>query len=498
MPDTRLSKSRYLSGCQCSLKLWYDCYERELASPPSASQQAIFDTGTAVGVLAQQRYAGGTLVAHDHFHPDEALAQTAELLGDASVPSIYEAAFLYRDVLVRVDVLERTPGGWNLVEVKSGTRFKEGVHDIDVAIQLCVLRGAGLVVENAGLLTLNRDYVYDGTTLDLDQLFVLHECMAIADSLQPVVERNVESFMAMLNAGAAPVILPGAQCFTPYDCPYYAHCTRELVFPEHPLSELPRISSGDLEALAADGVVDIPQVPQDYPLTSLQQRVRAAVVSQAEYISDRLGNALHDIRYPIYYLDFETFMPAIPHYAGTRPYETIPFQYSLHVEYADGRIEHIEYLHDVDTDPRELLSVALTGALGEAGTICVYSGYEKQVIGALAATFPQYADRLRAILDRLWDLLPVVREHYYHPDFHGSFSIKKVLPVLVPGLGYDNLAIQDGQAAGLAYQKGITETDAAARQQIFTDLRAYCGMDTEAMLRLREALHHKARMTAGT
>ena len=125
---TLLSKSRYLSGCQCQLKLWYDCYERELVTPPDASRQAIFDTGTAVGELAQRRYAGGTLVALDHFHPDEALAQTAELLADSSVPSIYEAAFLYRDVLVRVDVLERRPGGWNLVEVKSGTRFKEVVH----------------------------------------------------------------------------------------------------------------------------------------------------------------------------------------------------------------------------------------------------------------------------------------------------------------------------------------------------------------------------------
>lgn len=395
-------------------------------------------------------------------------------------------------------MLERTPGGWNLVEVKSGTKFKEGVHDIDVAIQLWVLRGAGLVVEDAGLLTLNRDYVYDGIVIDLNRLFVLHECTAIANRLQPEVEQNVESIMAMLNASAAPVVQPGEQCFKPYDCPYYAHCTRELASLEHPLSELPRIGTGSLQRLNANGVVEIPQVPEDYPLTSLQERVRRAVVSQTEYISQRLESALYDIRYPVYYLDFETFMPAIPRYAGTRPYETIPFQYSLHVEYTNGRIEHVEYLHEEDTDPREPLTVALIRALGEEGTICVYSGYEKQIFRALAATFPQYSDSLQAILDRLWDLLPVVREHYYHPDFHGSFSIKKVLPVLVPELGYDNLAIQDGQTAGLAYQKGLIESDAAARQRIFTDLRAYCGMDTEAMLRLREALHHKTQVTTGS
>ena len=166
-----------------------------------------------------------------------------------SVPSIYEAAFLYHDILVRVDVLERTPGGWNLVEVKSGTKFKEGVHDIDVAIQLLVLRGAGLAVENTGLLTLNRDYIYDGISLDLDQLFVLHDCMDIAESLQLEVEQNVESFMTMLHAGVAPVVSPGEQCSWPYDCAYYAHCTRDFVLPEHPVTELPRIGGSSLERL---------------------------------------------------------------------------------------------------------------------------------------------------------------------------------------------------------------------------------------------------------
>ena len=463
----RLSKSRYLSGYQCPLKLWYDCYERQLATPPDASQQAIFDTGTAVGELAQERYPGGKLVAFDHFHADEALAQTAELLDDPSVPSIYEAAFIYQDVLVRVDVLERTDTGWNLVEVKSGTKFKKGVHDIDVAVQLWVLRGAGLTVDNAGLLTLNRGYIYDGVSLDLDQLFLLHDCTDIAESLLPEVEQNVAAFMAMLGADSMPAILPGEQCFNPYDCAYYAHCTRDLVFPEHPVTDLPRISRKTLEQLDADGIDEIPQVPDDFPLTDLQERVREAVRSGSEYISDDLGDVLREIQYPVYHLDFETFMPAIPRYAGTRPYDSIPFQYSLHVEYGDGRIEHIEFLHTEDSDPREQLAISLIEALDDDGAVCVYSGYEKRVIGELATQFPQYSERLHAIIGRLWDLLPVVREHYYHPDFHGSFSIKKVLPVLVPELGYHELAIQDGMAAGVAYLNSLVQPDVAERQKIF-------------------------------
>ena len=144
MKVLRLSKSRYLSGYQCQLKLWYDYYDRGLATPVDASQQAIFDAGTTVGELAQERYPGGRLISFDHFHADEALAQTAQLLDDPSIPSIYEAAFIYQDVLVRVDVLDRTDTGWNLVEVKSGTRFKKDVHAIDVAVQLWVLRGSGV------------------------------------------------------------------------------------------------------------------------------------------------------------------------------------------------------------------------------------------------------------------------------------------------------------------------------------------------------------------
>ena len=493
----RLSKSRYLSGCQCPLKLWYDCYERELATPPGAVQQAIFDTGTAVGELARERYPGGKLVEFDHFHSAEALAQTSELLVDPAVPSIYEAAFLYRDVLVRVDVLERTPTGWNLVEVKSGTKFKDGVHDIDVAIQLWVLRGAGLVVENAGLLTLNRGYVYDGVSYDLEQLFLLHDCVDIAESLQSEVEQNIEAFMAMLDAGAPPFVVPGEQCSKPYDCAYYAHCTRGLVLPEYPVSELPGIRSRNIERLNADGVDEIAGVPDDYPLTPLQDRVRNAVLTQTEYISDNLGNALSSIRYPVYHLDFETFTPAIPRLAGTRPYDAIPFQYSLHVEYEDGRVEHLEFLHEEDSDPMAVLAASLIEALGDDGTVCVYSGYEKRIINALADRFPEYSDSLYAILDRLWDLLPVLREHYYHPDFHGSFSIKKVLPVLVPELGYDDLTIQDGQTAGLSYLNSLVESDIQVRQRMLADLKAYCGMDTEAMVRLREALMLKTQATHG-
>jgi hypothetical protein len=338
------------------------------------------------------------------------------------------------------------------------------------------------------VLTLNRDYRYDGVSLDLNQLFRLWDCTEIAETLLPQVEQNVAAFTRMLGGDTAPVILPGEQCFTPYDCAYYAHCTRDLVLPEHPITDLPRISRQARERLRADGKDEIPQVPDDFRLTQLQKRVWKAVVTNAEYISNDLGAALRTIRYPVYHLDFETFMPAIPRYAGTRPYDAIPFQYSLHIENTGGSIEHVEFLHTGDSDPRELLIVSLIEALGDRGSVCVYSSYEKQVLGKLANEFPRYAESLWKISNRLWDLLPVVRDHYYHPDLHGSFSIKKVLPVLLPNLGYDDLEIKDGQMAGVSYLKSLAMVDLVERERIYTALKMYCGMDTVAMVRLRARL----------
>jgi hypothetical protein len=163
------------------------------------------------------------------------------------------------------------------------------------------------------------------------------------------------------------------------------------------------------------------------------------------------------------------------------------------VEQENGDITHLEFLHTLQSDPREQLAMSLVKALGKSGSICVYSNYELQVITALAQQFPKYAEKLRAILTRLWDLLPLVREHYYHADFRGSFSIKKTLPVLAPHLGYSDLAIQDGRLAGVAYMKALTSTNAGEKQTIFDDLKAYCGMDTEAMIYIRRALAEKYR-----
>ena len=488
MSGPRLSKSTYLTGKQCHLRLWHNFHASHLAIPVDDTLQLVFDTGHEVGELACRRYPDGHLIAHDHKHVPEALEETRRVIDAGAAPALFEAAFQHEHVLVRADVLERlSDGGWRLVEVKSTTNIKD-VFVLDVAVQLWVLRGAGLDVREAGVLTLNRDYVYDGVRLGVDALFKLHPVFDEATALLEGIGGEAREMRAMLAESAAPAIAPGDHCFTPYNCPYYTHCTRDLAQPEHGIGELPRLGKASRSDLEAAGVEEIEDIPDSFPLSYLQRIVRTAVRQGRIQVHGNLGNALTPIKPPVRHLDFETFAPAIPRFAGTRPYDAIPFLFSVHTEHDGQPPAHADYLHEGDDDPRPPLAERLLDALGEEGTICVYSGYERRMLRELAAAVPRRAAALAAVEARLFDLLPVVRNCCYHPDFRGSFSIKSVLPVLAPGLGYGDLAVADGSLAAALYQRALANDNVAERQQTFAALRAYCQRDILATLELRKAL----------
>ncbi len=484
----RLSKSTYLTGKQCHLRLWRDFHTHGLAAPVGEALQLVFDTGHEVGKLACRRFPGGHLVAHDHKHVPEALEETRQVIEAGAAPALFEAAFEHEQVLVRADVLQRLPsGGWRLVEVKSTTKLKP-VFVHDVAVQLWVLRGAGLDVRDAAVLTLNKGYVYDGVRLDVDALFKLRPVFEEATALLEGIGGEAREMQAMLSQSEAPAIAPGSHCFTPYGCPYYAHCTRDMIQPDHGIGELPRLRDSRWAELDEAGISEIKDIPDDFPLSPLQQVVRTVVRQGSIQVHGSLRKALAAIKPPVRHLDFETFAPAIPRFAGTWPYQAIPFLFSAHTERDGESPAHVDYLHEGDHDPRPTFAERLLDAVGEQGTICVYSGYERRMLRELAAAVPRWAKALAAIEARLFDLLPVVRNGCYHPDFRGSFSLKRVLPALAPGLGYEDLAIADGNMAAAQYQRAIANANAAERQQTFDDLRAYCQRDTLATLELRKAL----------
>jgi hypothetical protein len=485
----RLSKTRFQAGLQCPKRLWLECRRRDLADPIDESKQALFDLGHRVGELAQQRYPGGVLVAEDYTQSFAAQETTARLI-EEDVPCLYEAAFFYDGVLVRVDVLCRREGGdWQLVEVKSSSQLKDE-HITDAAIQTYVARGAGLVVGVVNLLHLNKEYVYQGGAYDLGELFVAEDVTAQVEAFLPSVPGLLVGMKTML-AGDCPEARIGRHCHTPYDCGFLGYCHDFL--PEFPVTDLPRLRDELLAEFLGQGIYSVQDVPLVHPgLTPAQRAVCEVVRSGEPMFGDDLATELAELEFPLHFLDFETIMPALPRYPGTRPYETVPVQWSCHTLQRDGVLEHHEYIHREQTDPRPLLTERLLATLGTSGIVVSYSSYEERMLKGLAESRPHWATEITAVLERLFDLHKPIEQHVRHPDFHGSTSLKRVLPALVDDLSYEGLAVSSGDVASLRYEAAVWgDLPEAEREAVFADLLAYCATDTLAMVRLfQELLRH--------
>jgi uncharacterized protein DUF2779 len=492
-----LSKSRVLAGLQCHKRLYLQLTAPALGVAPSRAQAFLFDQGRAVGRLAQQAFPGGVAVDATPDRLDVALARTEALVRDPAVPAIFEATFRHDDVLVRVDVLVRSDEGrWRLIEVKSATGVRAHVL-ADVAIQRHVLAGCGLEVEGAAVMHVNRDYVYAGGALDATRLFTTVDVTAEIRELEVELPRLLTAMRVALAGEAPPVVAPGPQCRSPDLCEFYDRCNAPL--PDDHLAHLPGLNGRRLAELLARGIARIGDLPGDVPLGPQQALARRAVLEGRLLCTDGLGKELAALGYPRAFMDFETLAPALPRFAGMRPYDAIAFQWSLHlVRTPGGAPEHHDFL-PVDTgDPRRRFLESLAATVGEQGPIVVYSGFEGRSLADLASWLPDLApvaERLRA---RLWDLLPVMRRHVYHPRFLGSFSLKRVVPTLVPALGYDGMEVAEGSEAGPTWDRlvrGLAEGGLAPAEAARLEgaLRDYCGQDTRGLVELMGALEGYCR-----
>ncbi len=421
----RLSKSRFTAGLQCHKQLWWKVHEPDAPElVPSPAQQAVFDQGTRVGEVARTYVPGGALVDAPHNAFARRLATTKRLL-EQRVPAIYEASFDAGSVYAAVDILERDGDGFRLIEVKSSTKVKDE-HLPDVAVQLHVLRAAGLDVACAELMHLNRECAYP----DLADLFVREDVTGAAEAWQPELPELIAGQLRML-AGGLPDVAIGEHCRTPYECPFIGRCWAGV--PEHHVSTLYRAPHGGA-ALIAQGFETIAELPPD-GLNAIQARQRVAVLTGRLVVEPGLAHALRVFAPPLAFLDFETVAPAIPVWDGCHPYDQVPVQFSCDVEAAGGTLAHHEWLAEGPGDPRPELARALVAACAGARTVVAYNAhFERGCIERLAEAVPELADDLLAIAARLADPLPIVRAHVYHPDFHGSFSLKSVLPALVPAV----------------------------------------------------------------
>ena len=488
-PRLRLSKSRFTSGLQCHKQLWWRVHEPDAAElVPDAARQAIFDQGHVVGAAAQGYFPGGVLVDAPHRDFDARVAQTRAAI-EAGAPAIFEASFFVDDVFVAVDVLERTLAGWTLVEVKSTTKVK-AQHIPDAAVQLHVLQAAGLQVGRVELMHLNRACRFP----DLSNLFERADITEQAEAFLPDVRVSRTVQLQML-AGPLPEVATGHHCTSPYECPFMARCWPAQ--PPHHISTLYKCAHKAAQ-YEAQGIYTIFDLPQDPPLGPIQERQRRSVQEGRMIVASTLADALRVVQYSFAALDFETLQTPIPLWNGCRPWDQVPAQFSCDVVSAPGQVTHHEWLAEEAGDPRPELARRLVDACRGAKVVLAYNAsFEGQVVDQLAEAVPDLAAELADLRGRLVDALPLVRGHVYHPDFLGSFSLKTVLPVLVPGAGYEGLAVADGGTASVQLRRLLIDLSLSPDEATRTRaaLKEYCAVDTIGVVRLLERLGKLAAVT---
>jgi predicted RecB family nuclease len=486
----KLSKLKFVAGCQCLKRLYFQVHQPELAAEPDDASEAVIEQGREVGLLARKLFPGGIEVCSTGL--DQAIRTTRELVANPEVPAIFEGVFEHDGVLVRVDVLQRRKENhWRLVEVKSASDLKN--HYVqDVAIQSYVLSRSGLKLATVWLAHINRAYVLTGTTVDPRQLFSFRNLTQRAQNLQPELILRLRSQFNVLAMPEAPDVPPGPHCLNPVVCEFFDHCNTPK--PHDHIGYLPRLGASAMRKLEEMGVQSIKDVPADFELSDIQRRACAAIQTGQPWFSADLRKQFEALKYPLYFMDFESVNPAIPRFRGMHPYDHLPFQWSVHLQRQPGSTpEHFEFLAMDSSDPRTVFIAFLCEALGEHGSIIVYNEqFESQRLWELASWLPEYTQRIRDIQCRLWDLLPVVRNHVYHPALRGSFSLKAALPALVPEMTYEGMEVPNGQAAGIAWESLIrgdsSESERQAKRRALLD---YCGQDTLALVRLLEALQNR-------
>jgi predicted RecB family nuclease len=471
-----------VSGWECYNKLWWEIHEPDAPElVVSETLQDLFDQGNQVGALAQAQFPGGVLIDLPYNAVPERVAATKSAL-DNGASAIFEASFVLDGVFVAVDVLERDGDGFNLIEVKASNSVKDK-HIPDAAIQLHVLRANGLQINRTELMHLNKEYRHPGP----EPLLVRDDITALVLEYIDQVPDEIDAQLAML-AGGPPNIPMGEQCDNIKDCPFQGRC-----WPQDKDHVLRLSGKGVRKALElmAEGIERIGDLPDDMKLSAVNRRQKLAIDNDNLAVEPELGALLASITRPIGFLDFETVGRAVPVWDDVGPWHGVPVQFSYHEEDGTGDYRHVEWLADGPDDPREPIARALIEACKNAGHVLMYTSFERTQIRALKRAVPALADELDDLDSRLFDLQKVIKDTVYHPDFMGSFSIKQVLPVLVPELSYDDLAIQGGQDASALIAKLMLRGDTLPpedRATLRKNLLAYCELDTKAMVKLLERL----------
>jgi hypothetical protein len=485
-----LSKTRYIQGLQCAKLLWHVINAKDLVPPVDEGTQAVFDQGHEVGRLAQGLFPGGVEV-EGTFPFDQVVTRSRDLLR-RRVP-LFEAGFRHGPVIARADVLQPAgvlaEDGWNLVEVKSATSVKDPHWD-DMAIQKHCFEGAGVRIRRCEILHIDSTYVREGP-VDPSRLFARVDVTEAVDEKLHGIQQRIEGMLSVREAPHAPDVEIGPHCTSPYPCPLIPVCWKKVNETENSIFSLNRLGARAWP-LFRQGVETTGAIPADFRLSPAQKiQVKAGKTGRTHVSGRAVRHFLAALAYPLYYLDFETFQTAIPLLDGTRPYQQIPFQFSLHVAAsADSPLQHHGWIWEGRGDPRRILLDELRKLIGPSGSVIAYgASFEKARLKECGQAYPelgQWVDEIRA---RVIDLLSPFRSFsVYFPAQGGSASMKRVLPALT-GRGYKDLDIQEGGHASLEFKR-ITFGDVPEEERLRVrgQLEQYCGLDTEGMAAIVKAL----------
>ncbi|MCE3279061.1 MAG: hypothetical protein K0S44_1252 [Bacteroidetes bacterium] len=488
-----LSKSTFLRGLQCHKSLFLYKNFIQLRDSPSAEQQAIFNRGNHVGIFAQKLFPGGVdATAVKRSDNLASVLRTKELI-EKGCEIIYEAAFQFEQVLVILDILVKKDDKWFAYEVKSSTKVSQ-TYVLDASLQYWVITGSGIILEDISLIIINNQYIRNGE-LDPHGLFAFRSVKKEAIANLDMITQNIEKAKQTALTSTTPEIEIGEHCFSPYPCDFMGHCWKNV--PKNSIFEITGLSKADQFGLYNSGYQTIAQIPVD---NTLQKNVNIHIDSFKSGIpvinKEAIKDFLKKAAYPLFFMDFETFMPAIPVYNGTKPYQHLPFQYSIHfMEQKDKELKHFEFLAEQGTDPRKSFLTHLMNDTKGEGTILVFDALmEKNVLNGLKKDFPEFSADIDNRLSRLIDLMiPFQDKSYYHPAMKNSFSIKNLLPALAPELSYNDLKISSGSIAMIAFEKLASETDMFKILEIREQLLEYCKMDTLAMVKVFETLENSVK-----
>jgi hypothetical protein len=489
MPNSRLSKSTFIRGLQCEKSLYLYKHHYSLKDPTPPSLQSVFDQGTNIGLLAQELFPNGADASpENHFKMVESVEKTLKFITQGE-SIIYEATFLYNDVLAALDILVKDHEGWKAYEVKSSTKVSD-TYIKDAAIQYYTITNSGIDLKDISIVHINNQYTKDGE-LDINQLFTIESVYDQVLEFLPRIPNEVRRLKNVIESPETPKVDIGNHCSDPYDCDFKGTCWKHI--PDYSVFNISRLNKDKKFDLYNQGVITLDQI--DLSQTDLNPnqvlQVQSELSGSSHIDIDEIRNFTNGLNHPLYFLDFETIGPAVPIYDSSRPYQQLVFQYSLHIqETSTSVIEHREYLADPSQDPRIGFIEQLIQDCGTSGDILVYNiGFERGKLNDLIDVFPEYSYELRGIVNRLKDLMiPFQQKWYYTPEMRGSYSIKSVLPALVPELSYNDLEIKEGGTASNTFLSMVNGTFDGNVEETRRQLLEYCKLDTYAMVKILNRL----------